>query len=137
MRDEFFSPHKHIKNKTTCKTTLTEIYLKTSRTSLPQPSLCIKVHVESGRQRGERTPLVRNPEGDTVVLKCSLGVRGLPHIRYPNPEFNTGKISPLADLKEPVETQTQLLKSTHVDLLTLGHNMEAADKQPKPLTDLP
>ena len=47
-------------------------------------------------------PLVRNPEeeGLPLVLKCSLGSEGFaPHIRQPNPEFNTGKISPLAGLK--------------------------------------
>ena len=56
MRDEFSCPHKHIKNKTTCKTTLSEINLRTSKTSLPQPSLNIKVQVESGRKIGEAHP---------------------------------------------------------------------------------
>ena len=79
VRNAFSSPHKHIKNKTTCKTTLTEINLKTSRTSLPQPSLYIKVQVESGRKRGEACPWweTQKRRGSHWCWNAPLGVRGL------------------------------------------------------------
>ena len=48
--------HKHIKNTTTCKITLAEINMKTSKTTLLQPSLYIKIHMKAGRKGGEAYP---------------------------------------------------------------------------------